>query len=174
MPTVPLSSIDSLPDCAVNQERRVAYSGEERLHLRLLSSAICIHWAWLSRSCSRDSTAGNACPSFPHVFKQIRACSHSSRISSATSEQPAHFSLFRQAVYIRGQRVSTMDTPSSIVHGLEISRPCSSNLKRNSSRTDSALPPEGGVEVGLKSSSRGLYIVDAYGALLSSRPLPGG
>ena len=55
---------------AGNQEVRVAYSDEVIPHRRVLSSSMCIQWAWHPRRCRAEIMAGSALPSFAHACKQ--------------------------------------------------------------------------------------------------------
>ena len=69
--TIVLSEVGATVSLASNQEVRVAYSDEVIQHRRVLSSSMCIHWAWLPRSCRTDIMAGSALPSFAHAFRQV-------------------------------------------------------------------------------------------------------
>jgi hypothetical protein len=100
-----------------------------------ISASTCNHWCWLSEKFRMDVMAGSALPSFPHALRQSWTWSHSFCTSSMTSVQPAHRSFFSHALCSRGQRASSRVLFVLGSHGLEISRPRSSNRRRNRSST---------------------------------------
>ncbi len=91
-------------------------------------------------NCEIERIAGSTFPRLTHAAKQSRACSNLDSTSSSSSRQHTHRSLLSQAAYGFGHRTLTIESSLLIIHGLDISRPCSSSSKRSSSSTDIALP----------------------------------
>ena len=119
---------------------RAACSNEDRWQFLFANLSECSHWVWVPLNCEIERIAGSAFPRLAHAAKQSRACSHLDHTSSSSSQQPTHRSLLSQAAYSFGHRMLTIESSPLIIHGRDISRPCSSSRKRSTSSTDLALP----------------------------------
>ena len=75
-------------------------------------------------------------PSWRRTFRHCLASIHLRSTSESNSLHPAHSSLERQAPHSWVQSISTIRRPGIGAHGLEISSPCSSSLRRNNSTTE--------------------------------------